>query len=458
MGQTFSSGTTQNHSPNPLHLRIEGDSRIVPQKLNPKTTKKNTKRAVSAESSRLYEVHKVRPLSTLELIQIDANVSINDKLLVAKCFNSNFIELPRFFHFTDSLTRMIMGETVTGRSIFSTFGINAFALCRFLKILVTDDEKYYLMPLIQSSQENANWVESSFDIDTIKSNPIYLQVLIELLSMIKRQKKLISENGFLVFIVELFLNRRGSKGSQDPFHMDIDVFGHETVEYVSVTNISQRGYGFSAEIKHDASDESYTLMTKPSDTIILHNKGAGIVHRSPVVGQINRARYTKPERGIAHHQTNLTNQDFTSEIVKKINVDTLNNDPRTLIRMAIYDPFKHIALSEDYLEDYLKDLDQVTHLVPTNLIDFPLVKYSFTAFDREPNRNDYEAALTSLKRHSIGGKSKKKKRKRKEKRTKKRTRKYVQRGGVRLPEYFAIYAEESIAQLICDNVEVSIHL
>jgi len=101
-------------------------------------------------------------------------------------------------------------------------------------------------------------------------------------------------------------------------------------------------------------------------------------------------------------------------------------------------------------------LQEITHLVPDVIFKSPIVNYKFVVFDRRIDNSDIMSALTTLKKYSIGGKSKKKRYK-KTKQKSKRSKSYKQRGGN--IQDFAFYAEDrDTSNLIENNVEIDLDI
>ena len=426
--------------PMQMSANITSDYALV---LQPKSKKNNT-------SLNLYNDSKTK--KTIMTIQKHPRIEINGKLIVAKC--SNFLDYRACRDFAGLLKSMIMNNTEKGKKMEISFGDNAYGICRFLKILVTDNDQYFLMPLLFKHLPNSSdWVEDSFT-HLFMSDPTFQSVLIEILSMVKRQKLLINKTGGSIFNIEFVLNRRVNIGDKDAFHTDEDRFGGlGNPEYISVTNISQKGYGLTAEIKHERDNKSYSLLASPCDTIVLLNNGANIVHRTPTLQLINQDRYNNPDerRGVAtFHQSSLTEKELNSDVIMKLNKGIeYRRDPRDLIAMFITDPT---------VEDYESNMREVTGLIPKKIYISPKVNYALTAFNRSFGDQDILEAFDSyLKPHSIGGASKKRKRgkTRNKKRRKRHTKKRTQRGGTKFPD-FAIYAtNEQSAQLIMENVKIT---
>jgi len=372
------------------------------------------------------------------MLEIEKNpqITINNKLLVAKC--SNFSSTDECDDFANDLKSIIMSTNV-GKQIQQYS--NAFGVCRFFKIYVTNDDKFYLMPLtFVRSEDGSQWIEASFTQEN--------RLLPKLLSMIKRQKQLINVNGEFIFYIEFFLNRR-IVGRIDRFHVDVDIFGSTfTPTYISVTNISQNGYGLSTEIKsnNESDNKSYTFLTNKCETVILGNNF--LKHRSPALHQINESKYDRIHyNDTVMHQSDLT--IFNTPIINELNANILQSyDPRDLIRMLIQ-PVEPTNLPDT------TNLQEITHLVLDTYIS-PIVNYKFIVFDRGINDNDIMNALISLKKYSIGGKSKKKT-KQKSKRSKSYRKSYKQRGGN--IQDFAFYAEnQDTSKLIENNVEIDLDI
>ena len=368
-------------------------------------------------------------------IEKNAQITINNELLVAKF---SIFQPQECIDFADKLKDMIM-STEVGK-VISTGSIPV-GHCRFLKIYVTNDNHFYLMPLTFSHSVNSiQWTEGSFTIDNI--------LLPQLLSMIKRQKQLINVNGGFMFYLEFYIRRKIYSGS-DVFHTDIDNSGRRfTPTYVSVTNISQTGYGLSTEIKSNNNDNrSYTFVTQRCETVILHNDL--LKHRTPASNEINESRYNQ-QHSVIEHQTGLT--DFNTPVINELNTNIREKrDPRHIIRMLIEEGQNDIDLTNSH---------DITHLVPELIFKSPIVNYKFVV-DRRLDPNDVMHALTTLKPHSIGGKSKKKQKKQKIKRSKsyrKSYRKsYKQRGG-NIAD-FAFYAENPETLNLMENtVEINLDI
>jgi hypothetical protein len=408
---------------------------------NVKSNKKNDR-----QSSLLpYVPYKPKQTNkkTTQMLEIQQNpqITINNTLLVAKC--SNFPNIDECNSFAIDLKTFIL-STEVGKDIKRHS--DAFGVCRFLKIYVTNNDTFYLMPL-DSQRNQSQWIEESFT----QENPL----LPKLLSMIKRQKQLINKNGEFIFYVEFFLNRR-IVGRIDRFHVDIDIFGETKPfepTYISVTNISQNGYGLSTEIKsdNDSDNKSYTFLTNKCETVILHNNF--LKHRSPALHQINESKYNNIHYGDhVMHQSDLT--VFNTPIINELNENILKGDPRDLIRMLI----KPI---DEPINTTTTNLQEITHLVPVLIFKSPIVNYKFVVFDRIINNSDIMSALTTLKKYSIGGgKSKKKKYKKtkqKSKRSKSYRKSYKQRGGN--VQDFAFYAEDlETSNLIENNVQIALDI
>ena len=396
---------------------------------------------LSKKSNRLFSLLPYVPYKpkqtnkkTTQMLEIEKNpqITINNTLLVAKC--SNFANIDKCDDFATELKTFIL-STDNGQKIKNYS--NAFGVCRFLKIYVTNDDKFYLMPLTSdSSEDGSQWIEESF---THKN-----RLLPKLLSMIKRQKQLINVNGEFIFYIEFFLNRR-IVGKIDRFHVDIDIFGRTfTPTYISVTNISQNGYGLSTEIKSnkESDNKSYTFLTNKCETVILGNNF--LKHRSPALHQINESKYNIHYDDDVMHQSDLT--IFNTPIINELNQNILKWDPRDLIRMLIKP-----------VDEPIDGLQEITHLVPVLIFKSPIVNYKFVVFDRGINDNDIMNALTTLKKYSIGGKSKKKRYKKTNQKSK-RSKSYCKQRGGNVQD-FAFYAEDlETSNLIENNVQIALDI
>ena len=414
----------------------------------------------------------VDPLSTLlKPIHEYPKIGINGKLLVARC--GNFSDETSSLSFASSLRSMIL-STPKGSSLFRGFKNNTVLTCRFLKILVTNDNRFYLMPLqYRSTFKPEEWIEDTFTRDRIigeiGSVGPNLSVFSNILSMIKRQKQLINPNGSFIFCVEFKLNTLLGIVFNDRFHQDDDLFGDRMrADYLSITNTSQsQPYGYSTEIRTINDDKSYTMLTRPGDTTIIANRL--LQHRVPKINPINATRYVTPDENgssFVYHQSNLAsiNQETLQqqETINQINQSLSDNEPRHIIRVLITELIPEIDAPVD-----LTRLVEITDLVPLHIYVSPITNYEGTS-DRNPdNSEDIKVMINLLKDHSIGGKSKKKRRKRKRQTKKKRVvrKNYSsrQRGGAGdlsdlkyLNEYFAIYADPETACLIENNIEVII--
>ena len=395
-------------------------------------------------------------------------IGINRNLLVARC--GNFLDEAATSQFSASLKSMITNRTAKGSSLFTSFGNATLLTCRFLKILVTNDDRFYLMPLQDTTSrtgKNEEWVEETFtrhfimsEIETVGPNS---SVFLNILSMIKRQKQLINPNRSFIFCVEFKLNTLHGIIFNDSFHQDDDLFRDidVTADYLSITNTSQsRKYGYSTEIRAINDNESYVMITRPGDTTLITNKL--VQHRVPKIKPINAARYVEPDKNgffddFVFHKSNLAGIDQetleTDPTINQINESLSDNEPRHIIR---------ILISELQRERDLTGLTDITDLVPLSIYISPIVKYEGTVFDRNPDAEDNKKMVKLLKDFSIGGKSKKKRMKKKGK-GKKRTKKRIIRGGANnlnnlnyLNEYFAIYSDPETACLIENNIEVII--
>jgi hypothetical protein len=410
----------------------------------------------------------------LEPIHQYPSIGINRNLLVARC--GNFMDEASCLSFASSLKTIITNRTAKGASLFMNFGNDTLLTCRFLKILITNDDRFYLIPLQDTTSrtgKNEEWVEESFTRDFIMGEIGRVgpnsSVFSNILLMIKRQKQLINPNGSFIFCVEFKLNTLHGIVFNDSFHQDDDLFRDSdvTADYLSITNTSQsRKYGYSTEIRAINDNESYVMITRPGDTTLITNKL--VQHRVPKINPINVARYVEPDKNgffddHVFHKSNLAVIDQktleTNSTINEINESLKDNEPRHIIRMLI---------SELQRQRDLTGLPEITDLVTSLTFISPIVKYEGTVFDRNPDAEDIKTMVKLLKDFSIGGKSKKKRRKRKGKigTKKKLVRKNYssgQRGGSGdlsdlkyLNEYFAIYADPETACLIENNIEVII--
>jgi hypothetical protein len=410
-------------------------------KYNGKSDKKKIPNIVVAPY-RLTNANRPKSKKNSPLLEIEKNpqITINNELLVAKF---SIFQPQECIDFAFNLKSMIM-STAVGKVIIADS--RPVGLCRFLKIYVAPDSRYYLMPLAPyRSEDGSQWIEDSFTKDGILLQQFGI-LLPQLLSMIKRQKQLINVNGGFIFYVEFFLNR--GIVTSDIFHVDVDIFRREfTPTYISVTNISQNGYGLSTEIKSskETDNKSYTFLTKKCETVILHNNF--LKHRTPALHEINESKYNQ-QHSVIQHQSDLT--DFNTPVMRDLNSNIRGKgDPRDLIRMLI------TPVDIDKVD--LTNLQDITHLVPESIFKSPIVNYKFVVFDRSISNNDIMSVLTSLKPHSIGGKSKKKRYKNPKQKSKKYRKSYKQLGG-NITD-FAFYAENpETSNLIENNVEINLDI
>lgn len=401
-------------------------------------------------------------------------IAINRNLLVARC--SNFVDKTSSSQFATSLKSMII-STQKGAGLFNAFGDRTVLTCRFLKILVTNDGRFYLMPLrFSTTSKSEEWVEDAFTrdfiVDEIRRVGPNSSIFTNILSMIKRQKQLINPHESLSFIfcVEFKLNTIRGIVANDRFHQDDDLFGDFQIraDYLSITNTSQtQAYGYSTEIRAMNDDKSYVMLTNPGDTTIIANKL--VQHRVPKINPINAARYVTPDENgssFVYHQSNLAG--INSETLQKdvsinqINQSLSDNEPRHIIRIIITEIQGNVDERFD-----LTRLIGITDLVPSDIFISPIINYEGTVLGRDPHGEEIKKMVTYLGDHSIGGKSKKKRRKRKKltkrKRVVRKNYSSRQRGGAGdlsdlkyLNEYFAIYADPETACLIESNIEVII--
>jgi hypothetical protein len=401
----------------------------------------------------------------LKRIQQYPRIGINRKLLVARF--GNFVDKDASLDFASSLKSMII-NTQKGASLYRSFGDNTVLTCRFLKILVTNDDRFYLMPLrFTDGRLFEEWVEDAFTRDFIMGEINRVNVFSNILSIIKRQKQLINPNGSFIFCVEFKLNTLQGIVFNDRFHQDADQFGDSdvNVDYLSIINTSQsREYGYSTEIRAIDGNESYVMLTGVGDGTLIANKL--VQHRVPKIRPINAARYIEPDDNgsfSVFHQSNLASIDQetleTDSTINKINQSLADKEPRHIIRILITELRREFDLTR---------LTEITDLLPLVIYISPIVSYEGTVFDRNVDANDTKSMVNLLKDFSVGGKSKKKRRKRKRKNITKRkiVRKNYssrQRGGTgelanlkNLNEYFAIYTDPETACLVENNVEVII--
>jgi hypothetical protein len=399
----------------------------------------------------------------LERIHQYPRIGINRKLLVARF--GNFVDKTASLDFATSLKSMII-NTQKGASLFQSFGDKTVLTCRFLKILVTNDDRFYLMPLrFTIGRLSEEWIEDAFTRDFIIGEINRVNVFSNILSIIKQQKQLINPNGSFIFCLEFKFNTLQGIVFNDRFHQDADQFGDSdvNVDYLSIINTSQaREYGFSTEIRAIDDNKSYIMLTGLGDGTLIANHL--VQHRVPKIRPINAARYIEPDDNgsfSVFHQSNLASIDQetleTHSTINKINQSLADKEPRHIIRILITELRREFDLTR---------LTEITDLVPLVIYISPIVSYEGTVFDRNVDANDTKSMVNLLKDFSVGGKSKKKRRKRKRKNiTKKKiVRKNYssrQRGGTgelanlkNLKEDFAIYTDPELACLIENNVEV----
>jgi hypothetical protein len=392
----------------------------------------------------------------MEPIHQYPRIGINRKLLVARF--GNFVDKNASLDFASSLKSMII-NTQKGASLYKSFGDNTVLTCRFLKILVTNDDRFYLMPLrFTDGRLFEEWVEDAFTRDFITGEINRVNVFSNILSIIKRQKQLINPNGSFIFCVEFKLNTLQGIVFNDRFHQDADQFGDSNVNvnYLSIINTSQvREYGYSTEIRALDGNESYVMLTGPGDGTLIANHL--VQHRVPKIRPINAARYIEPDENgssFVFHQSNLASIDpktlETDSTINKINQSLSDKEPRHIIRILITELNREFDLTR---------LTEITDLVPLVIYISPIISYEGTVFDRAPDNQDTKSMVKLLKGFSVGGKSKKKRNIKKKR--KNITKKRRIRGGAgqlnkldNINEYFAIYTDPELACLIENNVEV----
>jgi len=403
------------------------------------------------------------------MLRISQNpiIKMDSVLVVAKgtVFENNGIAR----QFSHSLTSMIM-ETRTAQGMVQAYHYPEVA-CRFLKILVTTGDDYFLMPSVAPTPvEPNNWAENLFA-DILNLNGDKFVVLSYILSIVKQHKRLINKNENFIFCLDIILNK--NRQGHDKFHQDDDQFGDYQGGkpiYISTTNISQQSeFKLSTQIRISQSEKLYTLASRLGEFTLLNNNL--LQHRTPPEintrgPTITNAKYEVADRmGTgnipSYNMSSLSNLDPVvlenyPDIVK-LNSDLNSPDPRNLLRILVK--------TSNGID--VTGLPDITHLVPSDTFISPSVIYKGTVSDRNPDSEDNKKMVNLLKDHSIGGKSKKKLRKRKKLSKKKRVvRKnysYGQRGGAGdlsdlkyLNEYFAIYADPETACLIENNIEVII--
>lgn len=393
-------------------------------------------------------------------------IKMNSDLLVAKgtVFEDNDVAR----QFSASLISMIM-ETTTAKNIWKAYNY-PMAACRFVKVIVTNDDRYYLMPSVAPTpEEPANWAENLFAgiLDEDKTF-----VLSYILSMIKRHKQLINKNEAFIFCLDTLFNKQDMV--HDTFHRDEDQFGDYQgggAIYISTTNISQENeFKLSTQIRIIQTEQLYTLASRLGEFTLLNNKL--LQHRTPPKIKssgltITKARYESADkigtgRIPSYNMSSLSKLDqviFEKDpVIAKINDDLNSPHRRNLIR----------TLVKNGNGIDVTDLPDITHLVPLDIFISPIIYYEGTVKGRNPDDEDIRKIFSEeLIKHSIGGKSKKKLRKKKKLSKKKRVlrRNYSsrQRGGAGdlsdlkyLNEYFAIYVDPETACLIENNIEVII--
>ena len=445
-------------------VQVEIGSTYPLIKNNCKSVKKTKKKERLIDTS-LIPVAK-NPEKKGIMLRISQNpiIIMNSVLLVAKgtVFEDNDVAR----QFSHSLTSMIM-ETEPAQQLAQSYR-HVEGSCRFLKVLVTNDDRYYLMPSVAPSpaDPNTDWAENLFAgiLDEDKTF-----VLSYILSMIKRHKQLINKNKDFIFCLDIILNK--GRSGLDIFHQDNDPFGDDQGSYpiyISTTNISQESeFKLSTQIRLVRTEQLYTLASRLGEFTLINNDL--LQHRTPPEinkrdPTITKARYKYPseQTGLisSYNISSLSNLDpvtlETHPDIVKLNSDLISPDPRNLLRILV----KNIGDID------VTGLPDITHLVPSDTFISPSVTYRGTVLDNVRSEDTRET-FSKLKDHSIGGKSKKKRRKRKKltkrKRVVRKNYSSRQRGGAGdlsdlkyLNEYFAIYADPETACLIKSNIEVII--
>jgi len=472
MGQYFSSQTEEAIPRQEVvvprqEVQVEIGSTYPLIKNNCKSVKKTNKKERLIDTSLIPVAKKPEKKGIMLRIYQNPIIIMNSVLVVAKgtVFENNGIAR----QFSHSLTSMIM-ETRTAQSMVRAYRSVAGS-CRFLKVLVTTDDQYFLMPSVapRPAEPNTDWAENLFA-DVLNLNGDKSVVLSYILSMIKQHKKLINKNEDFIFCLDIILNK--SRSGVDIFHQDNDPFGDnqggDKPIYISTTNISQESeFKLSTQIRISHNEELYTLASRLGEFTILNNKL--LQHRTPPEintrnSTITKARYEYPSEKTgnipSYNMSSLSIIDpFVLENhpdIVKLNDDLSSPDPRNLLRILV----KNVSGID------VTSLPDITHLVPSDTFISPSVTYRGTVLDNVRSEDTRET-FSKLKDHSIGGKSKKKLRKKKKQTKKKKiVRKnysYRQRGGAGdlsdlkyLNEYFAIYADPETACLIENNIEVII--
>ena len=417
------------------------------------------------------------------MIKISQNpeIRLNDLLIAAKATVFENRDLSKKF---GNLLRNMIIMSETGKQIQRNFR-SIESVCRFLKVLVTSDNRYYLMSAEAPNPTNNNWVENLFEgvrngLNGLDQDKQFIFSYI--LSMIKRHKELINKNEHHIFCAEIGFGKISDAGipNRSAIHQDRDQFGDEQggdIVYASTTNLSQDSkFKFSTEIMVVGGNESYTLASRLGEFMLFHN--LMLRHRTPEINSMAPSRCTiNPNRyssrdddrdgvpiykksGLARVDTTVLRDD---PIIKKINEDLKSRDRRDILRIVVKIPDNRILANIGMID--------ITNLVPLDIFQSNMVTYEGIVSTRNPDDKDSQKIMKNLTGHSIGGKSKKKRIKKKGKRiTKKRILRknysfkkygYEKRGGGNnlsglkfLNEYFAIYADPESACLIENNVEV----
>jgi hypothetical protein len=462
MGQYFSS---QKEVQEPLVLPREEVKVIITDTYQEcKKPQKKQKMKLLGEP---YQVAIKPPLKGMNLIMLRIRqnpiIKMNSNLLVAKAsvFDNNDISR----HFANSLSSMIM-ETNRVQQMIRDFRGFPEASCRFLKVLVTNDNRYYFMPPVAPNPaERGNWAENLFEGILNEDKSLIFSYL---LSIIKRHKQLININEDFIFCLDIILYKRGT--THDIFHRDDDQFGDYQggrPVYVSTTNISQESeFNLSTQIRVEMDDNLYTLASRLGEFTLFNNNM--LQHRTPPEINTRGPIITKAKYDVADVIGTGRIPSYNRSILSKLDQVILEKDPnivkindslssgdrRNLIRILV----------KNGNDINVTDLREITDLVPLDIFISPSVNYFVSVSNRNIDNQDIKTIFsTELIKHSIGGKSKKKRRKRKNI-TKKRIRKNYssrQRGGAGeltnlkyLNEYFAIYTDPETACLIENNIEV----
>lgn len=431
-----------------------------------KTPDKKTKRNERFDTSLIPVATNPEKKGIMLRIRQNPIIKINYNLLVAKdtIFEDNDVAR----QFSSSLISIIM-ETRTAQHIWKAYNY-PMAACRFVKVLVTNDDRYYLMPSVAPSpEEPANWAENLFAgiLDGDKS-----VVLSYILSMIKRHKQLINKNEDFIFCLDTLFNKQDMV--HDTFHQDADQFGDYqggNPIYISTTNISQESeFKLSTQIRIIRSEQLYTLASRLGEFTLLNNKL--LQHRTPPKIKSRGLTITKDRYEVADIMGTGRIPSYNMSSLSNLNPDTLENHPVIAkINDDLNSPHRRNlirTLVKNGNGIDITGLPDITHLVPSDIFISPIIYYKGTVLGRDPDDKDIKKIFSEeLIKHSIGGKSKKKRRKRKKltkrKRVVRKNYSSRQRGGAGdlsdlkyLNEYFAIYADPETACLIESNIEVII--